>query len=261
VNRWDFERTVLGSELPPPARHVLHVLTIVADWPGGVIPAQFTKSLSELATLTGLGRSTVARTLNLLEEFAWVDRKRPTKERAQSAKERTQYRLRIPAGASPRAGLVPERDQIASPTAGLASPTAGPVLVPERDGASPRAGHKPDPFQTYQTSSSEDVVSQATGATPEEAAAVANRVRNEKQPRNLIGLLRRMAADGDLRTLLTEHRAAVIKAKVSEQISNARGGPECDHGTPGGAAPHPITQQPLCPLCRAKSRWVNGVTA
>ncbi len=42
------------------------------------------------------------------------------------------------------------------------------------------------------------------------------------------------------------------RASAAEAIEAARlGGPECEHGQPGGASPHPSTGRPLCPLCRA----------
>lgn len=261
MKRWEFERAVLGSGLPAPARHTLLVLAVLADWPGGVIPARFTPSLSTLQEMTGLSRSALANHLNAVERVegrdGWVVRARPTKERARAEKERTRYRLTIPASA---------REGLASPPQGLASPGDGLGLVQETDWASASGGHKPDRFQTYsQTaakpqpqSAPEQIVIDSTGATPEEATAVAKRVANERQPRSLAGLLRRMAADGDLAQLLTEHRAANKRASVAEALEAARRGPECEHRVPGGAALHPTTREPICPGCRNKAKR-NGL--
>jgi hypothetical protein len=140
-------KAVRKSKLPAPARHVMLTLASLADQETAVVPDQYTPSLSELAEMTGLGRSTVAAQLNLCEEQKWVERDRPTVEESWSKKAKTRYKLRI--GTSPGAGLVQERDQSrsgTSPGAGLAdqsetdSPGAG--LVQERDSTSPGAGHE-----------------------------------------------------------------------------------------------------------------------
>ncbi|MCG5460824.1 hypothetical protein MED01_004250 [Micromonospora sp. MED01] len=261
MKRWEFERAVLGSDLSAPARLILLALAVLADWPGGVIPAKFSPSLSTLQVMTGLSRSALATHLNAIERVAgrdgWVVRARPTKRQAQTEKERTRYRLSIPASA---------RDALASASHGLASAGDGLGLVREVDRASAGGGHKPDHFQTYsQTaakqqspSSPEQIVIDATGATAEEAAAVANRVANERKPRSLPGLLRRMATDGDLTQLLADQRAAAKRATVADALEAARRGPECEHRVPGGAALHPTTRQPLCPHCRTQAQR-NGL--
>jgi DNA-binding MarR family transcriptional regulator len=259
VKRWAFERAVLASDLAAPARHILLSLAVLADWPGGIIPAQFSPSLTKLAESTGLSRRAVMNHLNALEkkegQEGWVIRSRPEIEKARSEKERTSYRLGVPARAR-RALEAREPDALAR---------AGDALEvgQEVPWARARRAHNQDLLQTNnQTAgtSPERIVAETTGATPEEAAAVATRVRNEREPRNLVGLLRRMATDGDLSTLLTEHRAAVVKARVAADIAEARRKPDCEHGTPGGDQPHPVTGHPLCPLCRARSRW-SAVTA
>jgi len=254
--RWAFERAVLASELPAPARHILLTLAVVADWPAGTTPADHTPSLTKLCDITGLGRSTVARELNRSEEQGWVDRMRPAIARARREKDRTRYRLHQPA--SPTQGLVPHRDQLASPTAGPASPTQGPELVPLWDGASPTAGHKPDRSQTNQTaaraSAAEDIVMKSCDATPEEARAVIALIEQTDQPRSLAGFLRRLAQDGDLTTRLEKIRAVQQRQDVAAILSAARQGPPCDHGEPGGAALHPTSGEPLCALCRRAAR-------
>lgn len=130
------QRAVLRSDLPAPARHVMLTLAALADFKTGAIPTEHSPSLSEIADATDLGRSTVARILNVLEASGWVERDRPEVVDARTLGAKTIYRLKI--GGSPTAGLgvVPERDQVdAKP-----SPTAGLDLVPQRDGPSPTAG-------------------------------------------------------------------------------------------------------------------------
>ena len=265
MKRWEFERAVLASDLAPPARLILLALAVLADWPGGVVPARFSPSLTTLAELTGLSRRAVADHLGQIERTAerdgWVVRARPTKENARSKKERTRYRLTIPASA-PRAPELVQEVHSSSASGALASAPRAPELVQEVHRASASGAHKPDLPRPSQTAAKdqpagntpEQIITAATGATPAEAAAIARRIANERQPRSLPGLLRRMATDGDLPQLLTEHRAAVIRASVSDAIAEARRGPKCDHGEPGGNALHPTSGEPLCPQCRMKAR-------
>ncbi len=251
MKRWDFERAVLRSDLSATARLILLALAVVADWPGGAIPPRFTPSLTTLAEMTGLSRSALAKYLNEIEQTGdqdgWVVRVRPTKERARSDKERTRYQLSVPSSA---------RDALASPRGALASAQDGLELVHETDWASAPGGHKPDPSRPLpdRSQAAEQIVIEATGATAEEATAIARRVENERKPRNLPGLLRRMAADGDLAQFLTDQRAATTRARNASAIAKAREGPQCEHGEAGGANPHPSSGEPLCPQCRALAR-------
>lgn len=258
--RWAFERAVLASDLPAPARLILLVLAVVADWPAGTTPAEHTPSLTRLATLTGLSRASIAEHLNRMESGGWVLRLRPTPAQARGKKERTRYRLRT-AEAGPVVGLVQEMDQSGSP---------GDGLVQEMDqkqsrswtSTSPGAGHKPDRFQTNQTAAparaAEAIVIDATDATPEEARAVIALIEQTDKPRSLGGFLRRLAADGDLVTRLEKIRAAQQRQDVSAILAAARQGTPCDHGEAGGASLHPVSGEPLCALCRAALRRSNA---
>lgn len=262
MKRWQFERAVLASDLPAPARLILLALAVVADWPGGVVPARFTPSLTTLTTMTGLSRRAVMTHLNDIERSedrdGWVIRSRPTKARARAEKERTGYRLSVPS----RAGHALELGQDMPPSrAGRALARESGALDLGQEMPSARAGdaHKPDRFQTYnqtaaKRSTPEQIVMEHTGATPEEAAAITRRVANERHPRSLPGLLRRMGTDGDLAQLLTDQRAATIRAHVADAIADARRGPECEHRIPGGNALHPTSGEPLCAQCRTKAR-------
>lgn len=123
--RWEVERAVVTSELSPRARHIALTLLTLTDAKTGVVPPQFTPSLTRLVELTGYARSTVAKELNVLEAAGWVARKRPSVEAARSEKERTRYRLAAPQ-ASPSGGLeLPSDPDLASTPHGLASPWCG----------------------------------------------------------------------------------------------------------------------------------------
>lgn len=136
TQRFDWERAVLASDLPGPARLVALVLAVRVN-PDLSIPAEFSPSLTRLAKDSGQGRSTTARALNRLEADGWVVRDRPETEAAIRSHERTRYRLGIPSTESRSGtGVVPERDgvegtQSRSGTGG--SPALGRGVVPERD--------------------------------------------------------------------------------------------------------------------------------
>lgn len=146
-------RAIRRSALSAPERHTLLTLTTLVDPKTGLIPDRFQPSLTDLTRFTGLGRSTVVRSLNVAETGGWIKRTVPTKKAAQTQKEKTSYLLAIPdgalgeddedpAGASATVGLVPERDQPegwcqCGPSAAVAL-----GLVPQRDGASATVGHK-----------------------------------------------------------------------------------------------------------------------
>lgn len=147
-----FMRAIRGSDLPPTDRHILMTLASLADPDTGIIPDRFTPSFTDLSRFTGLGRSTVGRRLPFIEEAGWIKRTAPSLAAAWKDKEKNSYALLIPVqygsgdGAvdgeptSPRTGLVPEGDQSDDQSQSGTSPTAGPVLVPERDRTSPTAG-------------------------------------------------------------------------------------------------------------------------
>lgn len=86
---------MLDSDLPAPARHLMHALCVLSDAQTAVIPPRFTPSLTTLARLTGLNRATVARQLNRLEKEGWVVRERPDIAAARAKGERTRYALRV----------------------------------------------------------------------------------------------------------------------------------------------------------------------
>jgi DNA-binding transcriptional ArsR family regulator len=99
-SRFEYERSIRSSDLPPLSRLLALTLATWADVKTGVIAARHTPSLSTLEEGTGMDRSTVRRHLNKLEAAGWVKRARPTVEAARSKKARTRYRLLIPKGMS-----------------------------------------------------------------------------------------------------------------------------------------------------------------
>lgn len=120
ATRWDITKAVRASDLPAQARLIMLVLADVAEVGTAEVPEWFTPSLTVLARETGLGRSTVAEYLKVLEERKWVVRTRPSVGDAMGEGRRTRYQLMNPD--SPGAELVQEVD---GPGGGLASPGAG----------------------------------------------------------------------------------------------------------------------------------------
>jgi hypothetical protein len=115
-SRFDFERAVMGSDLKPGPRHVLHVLATRADGSGGQIPPKFSPSLTLLAAATGMDRRTVERHLAVLASSGWITRTKPTIDKQRQG-HRTRYRLHIvapprgttPLGADEPRGTTPPR--------------------------------------------------------------------------------------------------------------------------------------------------------
>lgn len=98
VDRWTVEKAVRNSSMRPAGRHVLLTLLTWTDHDTATIPARFSPSLTELAKSTGYARSTVARWLNRTEGDGWLVRERPSVHDARRFKQRTVYRLCVPAG-------------------------------------------------------------------------------------------------------------------------------------------------------------------
>jgi hypothetical protein len=148
----DLQRAVLTSELPSTARHLMLSLAVKADWETGVIPHEHSPSLTTLAAMTGLTRSTVAEWLDSLETGGWVKRERPPKG---SRSIRTRYTLLVgssliakPARASrrntagdtngPAGGPLDEVDARTIPS--REGPPSGPAAVRQADPCSPPSG-------------------------------------------------------------------------------------------------------------------------
>lgn len=137
TTKWEVNRAVRASNLPAPSRLIMLTLSDIAVAGTAEIPPKHTPSLTVLARETGLGRSTVAEHLALLEEGGWIVRTRPDVAAARLRGERTCYRLAVPADAP----KVQETDYLVQEPDG-GSPGAGPDLVQEPDQPSPGAGHR-----------------------------------------------------------------------------------------------------------------------
>jgi hypothetical protein len=118
-----------------------------------------------------------------------------------------------------------------------------PVAPPERPWA-----HAPETLQLIG-----DTLA-AAGHHPiiEEVRAVSSAFIQTTAP-NGIGLYRKIAAEGGVRWagLLSEIRKDRNR-EAAEEIKKLTSTeqPPCEHGSPGGRNPHPITGESLCPKCR-----------
>lgn len=106
ATRFDIERAVLASRLPPICRHLVHVLCVKIDAQTGTILSIYQPSLTDLARETGWSRRTVIRKLALLEKQGWIIRDRPPRELARAKHLRTRYTLLIP-GPQPSDSMLP----------------------------------------------------------------------------------------------------------------------------------------------------------
>lgn len=149
----------------------------------------------------------------------------------------------VPDGLHPRARTPSQAKPSKSQAKPAASQATGADSVRPED-----SGGGPPP-----AAAAEQFVIDNLNANPDEATTLVERIRTERRPRNLPGLLRTMHRDGDLAAMLAELREAAAADDVAEQVAQARRGPNCPHGDPGGAALHPVTGLPLCPLCRRSS--------
>lgn len=135
--KWRVNRAVRKSNLPPPARLIMFVLSDMADAKTGVIPEKKTPSLPELAEDTGHGESTVKAQLLELERLGWVIRTRPTAgQRARHVS--TGYRIQVgdagekrePPKRKPRARSKPSNDTTEGQEQALAE---GQEMAPESE--------------------------------------------------------------------------------------------------------------------------------
>lgn len=177
TSRFDVERALLRSELPPGCRHLVHVLCTYVDAEAGVILSKFQPSITQLARDTGRNRRTIIRYLAVLERWEWITRKRPTKADQRKKHARTQYTVRI--GKSPQAG------DITSPGLVTESPGASdgmsPELVtprPEARGAMPHQSSRSSRSSTAEIEAVIEAIKGSTGKTVDErwAARVADQI-------------------------------------------------------------------------------------
>ncbi|MGW3650221.1 hypothetical protein [Streptomyces sp. NPDC000878] len=157
--RFEYERAIRRSDLPPPSRHLALTIATWADMNTGIIPDRFQPSLGTLEAATGMGRKTVRTHLDVLEEREWLERHRPDKVKARTEHARTRYVLIIPDGArgGETLGLGAEEPQ----------PEGGETLGKGR--TAPRARGGEPPKSPSQSQKSPEVLSADEGvatATP-----------------------------------------------------------------------------------------------
>lgn len=106
-SRFEYERAVRASELPPLSRLLALTIATWADVRTGTIPARLQPSLTTLEAGTGMARASVRTHLDKLETGGWLIRKRPTVAAARSKKATTTYKIHVPKGVE-----VPDSDGI-----------------------------------------------------------------------------------------------------------------------------------------------------
>jgi hypothetical protein len=99
-SRFEFERAVRASDLPPLSRLLALTVATWADVRTGIIPDRLQPSLTTLEGATGMVRASVRKHLDTLEAAGWLKRDRPSVAAARSAKARTKYSIKIPRGAA-----------------------------------------------------------------------------------------------------------------------------------------------------------------
>lgn len=218
--RWEVTKAVRASDLPAPSRLVMLVLADVAEVGTAEIPERFTPSLSVLARETGLGRSTVAEHLALLEAGGWLVRDRPD-DAAMARGERTRYKLMtpmddavsneddvLPVGSS---ALVQQTDH-PSPAPGLPPSSNRTRVVQELDGGSPGAGR---PYKEVRSSSDH---SDLFGASP--SAPPPENGKPEQSARDILAAFVDYCAKHDVKlpTRIRGHYAKVIKEALDDKF-------------------------------------------
>jgi hypothetical protein len=205
------ERSVLASELPAAARLVALALLTYCDNGRAVVSRKHGPSLTVLARCTGLGITTIKRELNRLESGGWVKRERPEPAAARARLARTAYTLcPVVSGAT----LDPGR-----PTTDL---PVGPPRTQTRPTTDPEVGPGWTTAQNGQNSQQQQprgvqVVITKTGCTEAEAQAVLDLIETEKKPRSLVGLVNRIAQDGELGVWLDRVRATKAAADMEQR--------------------------------------------
>lgn len=202
-SRFEYERAIRHSELPPLSRLLALTVATWADARTGVIPARLMPSLTTLEAATGMARGSVRTHLDKLEAGAWLLRDRPSVAAARSEKARTHYKIRIPKGAAvsdtdgielgqdttnARAGAALDVDGLGQelPQAGAgAAPELGQELTTTRAGAALKSSLSTSSSVEYQLQEQPPAVTQP-GTT---VATVSG--RGEVQP-----LIDAMAARG-----------------------------------------------------------------
>jgi hypothetical protein len=192
TTRFDVERALEVSDLPPVSRHIVLVLCSRMDAGTTVIPPRHSPSLTRLARGTGWDRRTIMRHLARLETKGWLTRIRPSPHQARAQHITTAYAVTPPA-AYPHPGA---QDPVAegTPPPGLGAPgdTAR--------GSVPRRSDQPDLIQIVI-----DGISKRTGKTitPEWARKVLQQILSRPGIEHRAAYVKRiMTTDPDLTRFL-----------------------------------------------------------
>lgn len=275
TTRWEVEKAVCWSNLEPSARLIVLALLTKADNDTAVVKPEHAPSLTTLAAMTGLSRSTVADWLNGLEDAGWIKRHRPAK----GGRSRTSYTLLAgsptakkrprtasasggdaPASGSPTGGLVRQADQ-------STSPTIGPLLVRPSDSTSPTIGPATTKTSYQKPSLTPAAVADGPATTDRERAKASPKdfprqllaeryddLTGDELERVLSAIVakhkpkgpawwRHVANNGDLDEIVADERAQVDEdrsAEIAAAIRKAeREGPHCYDHTTNPAAPIP----------------------
>lgn len=166
------------------------------------------------------------------------------------------------AQASPSKGRKARDGDAQASTGDVLASAYGDVLASTGDAQASRGDAQASPYPSspvmppigLQAGGPHQVVMDSTGATADEAAAIVKRIHAERNPKNLAGFVRHLAAAGDLAQYLTDQRAAAVRAADDADRKIRQSMPRCEHGTAGGDQPHTATGQLRCGSCRNRGR-------
>ncbi|MFM9703642.1 hypothetical protein [Streptomyces galilaeus] len=99
-SRFEFERAVRASSLPPLARLLALTIATWANPDTGVIPGKYQPSLSTLMVATGMSKGSLLAHRKTLDERKWVTFTSPSLDDQRRKKARNVYKLHVPAGSA-----------------------------------------------------------------------------------------------------------------------------------------------------------------
>jgi len=102
--RFEYERAVRRSDLPPLSRLLALTLATWADAKTGVIPDKYQPSQSVLMEATGMSKSAFLSHRSTLVANGWASYEAPSKAAAQRDHAQNKYKIHIPAGFKARSG-------------------------------------------------------------------------------------------------------------------------------------------------------------
>ncbi len=121
--------------------------------------------------------------------------------------------------------------------------------VPQQQAARARGARPPAHIQ---------MIMDRTGATADEALAVADLVAVEKTPKDVARFVRHLAQEDELDVWLDRVRAERARLSHADFRRWLGTQPECDHGVPGGHIADPGSGWVACPIERRRLRAAGG---